>query len=122
MDHKTSENPYDPRWLHWDTAAPSYQMLPTNVRDAVDIAVAAMLDCLRKDGLTVSVSGHVMRVVDQVAEWLLASGSFKPAEQRATVGAPDPGHAFMEWWRISDGNDPEREVIGYHGVDIPLFD
>ena len=112
----------DPQWLSWTTASPNYDMLPDQAQVAVDVAMTAMLGSLEASGFTPSISGHLLRVADELGRWLIASGVMRDPPKPPVSGEPDPGHAFMQWWRVGPGMSPESAVIGYSGHDVPLFD
>ncbi len=111
-----------PRWLPWTTASPYYDMLPDHARVAVDVAIVAMLGSLADSGIIPSISGHVLRVADELGRWLIASGVVTDSPKPPVAGEPNPGQAFMQWWRVNPGTDPEAAVIGYSGPDVPFFD
>ena len=108
--------------LPFGRPSPFYEMLPHNLREAVDKASAAMFQSLRDQGIPLPISGHLDRVADEIGRWLVETGVSAHPSQAHKADAPDPGHTFMQWWRTFKGFDPERIMMGYFGVDAPTYE
>ncbi len=108
--------------LPFGVSSPFYEMLPDAIRAAVDNAAAAMFQSLRDQDVVIPVSGHPSKVVNEIGRWLVETGVAPRPKSSIQAGESDPGHAFMEWWRTSNGMDPERARTGYFAADESLFD